>query len=64
MKRRDLFKLATGSVAAFLVGKYGVPKPTPQPGEWYYIPSEITERRKYTALVRLVDIETRVFMPK
>ena len=25
MKRRDLFKLATGSVAAFLVGKYGVP---------------------------------------
>lgn len=27
MKRRDLFRLATGSVAAFLVGKYGPPKP-------------------------------------
>lgn len=29
MNRRDLFRFATGSVAAFLVGKYGAPRGAP-----------------------------------
>jgi hypothetical protein len=54
MNRRDLFRLAKNSAAAFLVGKYGAPKPKPQPpvGQWYYIPSPQDHTRTALAVRR------------